>query len=215
MEEFSSNKQLLDFLVKSGYLKTPSIIEAFKEIERKEFVPDDLAKEAYYNIPLPIGFAQTISQPVVVAFILELLKPKPGEKILDVGSGSGWTASLLAHTLGSEGKVFAVERIPELCELGKKNISKFGFLKEGRVEIFCRNGFAGLPEIAEKIGGFDGIISGASAEEIPAAWKKQIKIGGRIVSPVKNSILYSEKKDENSFLEKEFFGFSFVPLVRQ
>ena len=127
-----SMEELIDRLIKQGYLKTPLIIEAFRNIKRQDFVLEKLKDDADINAPLPIGYDQTISQPLTVAFMLELLQPKPGEKILDVGSGSAWQTALLAHCVGSPpvggGKVFGIERIPELVEFGKKNISKYNFI---------------------------------------------------------------------------------------
>lgn len=90
-------EELINDLIKQGYLKTPLIIEAFKNIKRKDFVSADLKDQADVNAPLPIGYSQTISQPLTVAFMLELLQPKPGEKILDIGAGSGWQTALLAY----------------------------------------------------------------------------------------------------------------------
>jgi len=208
-----TNEKLVGFLIKEGYLKTPLIIKAFKKIDRADFVSDDLKEASYENIPLPIGFGQTISQPLTVAFMLELLQPKKGERILDIGFGSGYLSALLACCLGKEGKVYAVEIIKELYDFGRQNLAKYNFLKSKRVETFLTNGYYGLEEIARKIKGFDGIIAGASAEEISPFWKEQIKEGGRIVAPVRNSILFL-KKEKGRFLEKEFFGFSFVPLVK-
>ena len=113
-------ENLIDSLIKDGYLKTPEIIEAFKAIDRANFVSNELKGDAYLNVPLSIGFGQTISQPLTVAFMLELLQPKKGEKILDVGAGSGWTIALLAFIVGDPpaggGKIIGVERIPELKE---------------------------------------------------------------------------------------------------
>lgn len=90
-------KNLVEHLRNGGYLKTPKIIDAFLNIDRIDFVPENLKEDAYLNIPLPIGKGQTISQPLTVAFMLELLGPKYGDKILDVGAGSGWTSALLAY----------------------------------------------------------------------------------------------------------------------
>ncbi len=87
--------QLIRELINSGYLKTPAIIEAFQKINRADFVPEEIKEESYINAPLPIGYGQTISQPLVVAFMLEQLEPQPADKILDIGSGSGWPSALL------------------------------------------------------------------------------------------------------------------------
>src|SRR4030043_2280630 len=93
---------LINDLIKEGWLKTPRIIEAFSKIKRVDFLPEDIKDLAEENTALSIGFGQTISQPLVVAFMLELLEPKPGENILDIGAGSGWTAALLAYATSEE-----------------------------------------------------------------------------------------------------------------
>ena len=114
-------KYLVKELISSGYLKTPEIIDAFQKIDRKDFVSDEYKDRAYVNAPLPIGYGQTISQPLTVAFMLELLQPEKGNKILEIGSGSGWQTALLARVVGDEGRVFAIELIPELEQFGRKN----------------------------------------------------------------------------------------------
>jgi len=207
---------LIQQLIQDGYLKTPLIIEAFRKINREDFLPEDLKNEADINAPLPIGFGQTISQPLTVAFMLELLEPKPGEKILDIGSGSGWQIALLSYCVGEKGKVFGVERVAELAEFGEKNAEKYGFVKKGIAKFIIGDGSKGLKNEAP----FDKIIAAASAKEIPEAWKKQVKIGGRIVAPVNESIWLLVKKSDlpagrqgNEFEEKEFPGFVFVPLI--
>ena len=114
-------KYLIKELIEEGVLKTPSIIEAFEKIDRKDFTPEGLRDKAYLNTPLPIGYGQTISQPFTVAFMLELLQPQSGDKVLEVGSGSGWQTTLLASIVGNfpidGGKVFALELIPELMTI--------------------------------------------------------------------------------------------------
>jgi len=207
----SSWQKFVEDLIAQGWLKTPRIISAFLKIKREDFLPEDLKNLAEYDGPLPIGFGQTISQPLVVAFMLEILEPKEGEKILDVGSGSGWTTALLAEIVGKKGKVIAIERIPELVEFGKKNVEKYNFVKEGRVKFIFGDGSKGYKIEAP----FDKILCSACAKNLPLAWKEQLKIGGRIATPIENSIWLFIKREENVFEEKEFPGFVFVPLIEE
>lgn len=201
---------LIDSLIKDGWLKTPRIIEAFREIKRADFMPEDMKNLAELNEALPIGYGQTISQPLVVAFMIENLKPEPGQKILDIGSGSGWTTALLSQIADKKGKVIAIEVIPELKEFGEKNVAKYNFIKKGIAEFICADGSRGYKKEAP----FDGILASAAVQrEIPQAWREQIKIGGRIVTPVGSSIWVLEKKSEKEFEETEHPGFAFVPLI--
>lgn len=204
-----NSRNLVASLRRDGYLKTPEIIEAFLKIDRVDFVPENLKSDAYLNIPLSIGEGQTISQPLTVAFMLELLQPKFGDRIFDVGAGSSWTSALMAYIVGKKGRVFAIEMVPELCDFGRENVEKYGFIKNGIVDYICGDGSLGL----EKEAPFDKILVSAAAEKIPIAWRKQLKIGGTIVAPVKNSIIRIIKRGKNKFEEKEFYGFSFVPLI--
>ncbi|MBI3046434.1 MAG: protein-L-isoaspartate O-methyltransferase [Candidatus Harrisonbacteria bacterium] len=233
-----TKEDLLETLIKDGYLKTSAIIEAFKQIDRKDFVAEDMKPGsensssrsasdgeaarvstswkdlAYENIALPLMAGQTISQPLVVAFMLELLELKPGEKVLDIGTGSGWNTALMAQLVGEnglpgQGKIFSIERIEELYNFAKENLKKYGFPENGTVELILGDGSRGYKDGAP----YDKIIAAASAGEIPEAWKEQLKIGGRIVAPVKDSIIVINKSAKDKFEKKEYFGFSFVPLV--
>lgn len=198
---------LIEELIRQGYLKTPEIIEAFYKIKRRDFLPKNLIAEESVNAPLPIGHGQTISQPLTVAFMFELLKPKKYQKILDIGSGSGWSTAMLAEIVGSKGKVFAIERVSELKEFGQKNIAKYKF---SNVKFFCQDGTLGLPNQAP----FDRIIVAAAAIEIPQALKDQLTIGGRLVIPTDASdIRLIERIDKDNYKEIIYPGFVFVPLI--
>lgn len=206
---YLSNEALMDSLIKDGYLKTPAVIEAFKKIDRKDFVPEEYKKEAYGNYPLSIGFGQTISQPLTVAFMLELLEVKEGNKILEIGTGSGWQTGLLSALVGESGKVISIERLQDLAKLAESNLEKYEFKKGGALNLLVGDGSKGYPSEAP----FDRIISAAAAEKIPEAWKDQLKVHGRIVAPLKESVVVIEKTGPEEFTQKEYFGFSFVPLV--
>lgn len=207
---------LIDSLIQEGWLKTEIIKKAFKKIKREDFLPKDLKNLAEINEALPIGQGQTISQPLVVAFMLEQLQPKPGEKILDVGSGSGWTTALLAQIVGGEsknirGQIIAIEIVPSLKEFGETNVAKYNFIKKGIVKFLLGDGSRGSPQEAP----FDKILASASADKIPEAWKEQLKVGGKIVAPVGSSIRTIIKKSESQFEEIDYPGFVFVPLIKK
>jgi len=207
--EDRDEQKFIDPLIEQGWLKTPEIIEAFRKIKRIDFLPQDMKDLAELNEALPIGYGQTISQPLVVAFMLEQLEPKKGDKILDIGSGSGWTTALLAEIVGSKGKVIAIDIIPELVEFGKNNVLKYNFIEKRIVEFFCTDGSKGYQKEAP----YDKILVSAAAERVCPAWQEQVKIGGRIVTPLGSSIWLFIKKSESQFEEIEYLGFAFVPLI--
>lgn len=207
-----NNRELVEKLKEKEVLKTPAIISAFEKIDRMDFVIDFLKDAAYINKPLGIGFGQTISEPLAVAFVLELLQPQKGDKILDIGFGSGWQTSLLAELVGEEGMVCGLEILPEIYEFGKENIDKCENLKSKNVKLFLGDGFDGLPEEAP----FDKIVSGAAPEkEVPQAWKDQLKVGGSLVFPMRDDIWIFTKKSESEFEGKNYPGFFFLPLVKK
>lgn len=182
------------------------IEEAFEVIDRAKFMPADVRHLAGYDHAVPIGYGQTISQPYTVSLMLKWLDPQPGDKILDIGSGSGWTAALLAHLVGPKGKVYAVERIPELVEFGRDNIEKHGI----KNAYFSTAGEKlGLPEEAP----FDRILVSASADQFPEELMGQLNINGKLVIPVSSDILEITKTSKKSRDVRKHPGFVFVPLV--
>jgi len=207
--EGGDEQKFIDLLIQGGWLKTPKIVKAFQKIKRVDFLPEDMKNLAELNEALPIGYGQTISQPLVVAFMLEQLEPKVGEKILDIGSGSGWTTALLAEIVGERGKVVAIDIVPELVEFGRKNIEKYNFIEKGIVNCICTDGSKGYSKEAP----YDKILVSATARELTSAWKEQLKVGGRIVVPIDSSVWLYIKKDQKHFEEIEYPGFIFVPLI--
>jgi len=200
-----TNETLIAFLKNTGAIKTMAAENAFRAVDRARFVPEELKSDAYADAPLPIGAGQTISQPTVVAFCLEWLQVRPGDRVLDVGSGSGWTTALLAHLAGTAGSVIGVERIPELVSFGSKNLEKYKFANT-RIEQSGKN--LGKPEAAP----FDRILVSASADEIPDALVKQLKDGGRMVISVRNAICVVDLFNGRSRIVCHE-GFVFVPLI--
>ncbi|MBU0632771.1 protein-L-isoaspartate O-methyltransferase [bacterium] len=201
-----SNSALVSYLVESGALHTRNIIEAFQNIDRADFVASDVNSSMIYgDFPLQIGHQQTISQPSTVAKMLEMLAPKEGEKILDIGSGSGWTTALLAHIVKDKGLVIGVERIRSVMEFGRANLKKYKFKN---AEIMQAGAALGMP--SEK---FDRILVSAAADEFPTRLIEQLKIGGKLVIPVRNYIFEVTKKADDKLEVLEHYGYSFVPLV--
>jgi protein-L-isoaspartate(D-aspartate) O-methyltransferase len=207
---FKSNQELVNYLKERRVLITKETIDAFLKIDRQNFVKEEYKQQAYFDSPLPTLMGQTISQPYVVAFMLELLQPQKGQKILDIGFGSGWTTSLLAKIVGKNGKIYSTEIIPEVFELGKKNIEKYNFIQKGIVEIFPIDGSKGLSEKAP----FDRILVSAAAKKIPEKMVAQLKNNGILVIPDFEGIWKIKKI--NGKIEKEYHcGFVFVPLVEK
>jgi len=180
------------------------IINAFEKIPREGFVPEEHKKFSYEDIPLPIGYQQTISQPYTIAFMLTLLEVKDKQKILEVGSGSGYVLALLSQ-LCKNGKIFGIERIKELADSSKEKLKNYK-----NVKLIHGDGSKGLLKEAP----FDRILVSAASNEIPQKLVMQLKPRGILVAPVRNSIIVFKKINAEGKI-KEYTGFSFVPLVEE
>jgi protein-L-isoaspartate(D-aspartate) O-methyltransferase len=200
-----SNNEMVDYLINVGALHSSRIIEAFRHVDRADFVADRSAMDIYEDYPLGIGNGQTISQPRTVAMMLEMLSPKEGDKILDIGSGSGWTTALLAYVVGEGGSVTGVERVGELVKFESFNLKKYKFKNAKIVQSGDELGIAG-----EK---FDRILVSAAADKLPYELIKQLKVGGKLVIPIQSSVFEIVKKEGGEFDANEHYGFAFVPLI--
>jgi protein-L-isoaspartate(D-aspartate) O-methyltransferase len=201
-----TNKILIDAIIQAGILNTPRIINAFQKVDRKYFVLPEYQDYTYIDKPLPIGKNQTISQPSTVAFMLEQLEPHIGDKILDIGSGSAWTSSLLCYIVGESGSVIGLELIEELVKTGQNNLTKCNFANHCSIQ----KAGAGLGISGKK---FDKILVSASAKKIPEELFAQLKTNGILIIPIKNSIYKFKKNNNADIISQEFPGFIFVPLV--
>ena len=202
-----SNQELVNHLISIKYLQSKSLINAFRKIDRKDFLEPNEKKYAYLDSALGIGFNQTISQPLVVAFMLELLDLKKNQKIMDIGTGSGYTTALISEALGGTENVIGLEKIPQLVIRGNENLKKYFPNHDQTIKLAKKTlGLNGKT--------FDRILVSAAAKKIPLALAKQLKENGKLVIPVKNSIFLMEKNGEQTN-QKEYFGFSFVPLIEE
>jgi len=208
-----------------GMIAHPVVRDAMDVVKREDFLPPEQQSFADEDHPIAIGYGQTNSQPYTVAFMLNLLDPRPAQKILDIGSGSGWTSVLLARIVSQTGTmqrlsqsgaqasgiVYAVERIPELVAFARANAEKYGFVESGVLLFIHSDGSLGLPEHAP----FHRILVSAAFQQFPNRLLEQLVDGGVLVVPVdkpERGIVKAVKQGKNVL--KQFFpGFVFVPMV--
>lgn len=183
----------------------PMIVNALNRIDRKDFLPDTLKNQAYNDIELEVGYNQVLNKPTVIAQMIALLKPKFGGRYLDIGSGTGYSALILAFVSGDEGHVYSLERVQWLWEQASMNAKKYPEIKN--IDFLYRDGNAGLPQKAP----FDGIHIAFAMESIPENLKMQLKInGGRLVCPTTDmNLRVIERKSIDQYEEEIVPGFIF------
>lgn len=201
-----NKQQLIERLRAIGF--SPKILEAFSEVKREDFVPEELERDTYEDTALPIGHGQTISQPYTIAVMLSELDLNEGQKVLEVGSGSGYVLALISKIIGKKGKVFGLEIIGKLAKKSKEALENYSNIK-----VYNKNGFNGLPEEAP----FDRILVSAAVREIPKKLLSQLKDNGILVAPkgpvFEQNIVVIQRQGDKFITKSEIPGFVFVPFV--
>ena len=192
--------------IESRGVNDPGVLKAMREVPRHEFVPEKYREDAYKDHPLPIGYGQTISQPYIVAYMSQALELKPGDKVLEIGTGSGYQAAVLSRLAG---EVFSVEIICDLEREARKTLDRLGY---SSVRSRCADGYKGWPEEAP----FDAIMVTAAPERVPQPLLDQLKPGGRLVMPVGTRFtqeLILIRKTDKGLLKESLLSVIFVPMT--
>ena len=198
-------RQMVARQLEARGIRDRAVLRAMKTVPRERFVPRDQRRAAYEDRALAIGEEQTISQPYVVAAMTQALRPKASDRILEVGTGSGYQAAVLAQLVA---EVHSIEIVPSLAETARRVLSELGY---DNVRVIVGDGFGGLPEQAP----FDGIMVTAAPAQVPAPLLQQLKVGGRLVIPVgeREQTLQVHTRVEDGFEVETLFDVRFVPMT--
>jgi protein-L-isoaspartate(D-aspartate) O-methyltransferase len=208
MDFESQRERLVDNELRMLGIRDDAVLRAMRFVPREAFVSQEISEFAYRNAPLPIGFGQTISQPLIVAHMAEALELAPSERVLEIGTGSGYAAAVLSRIAK---EVFTVERHPELAEAAIERLTRLGY---DNVRVLCGDGTRGWPEEAP----FDAIVVAAGSPGIPPALLEQLRIGGRLVIPVggkkdSQQLIRAIRRGHEEFEYEELGAVRFVPLI--
>jgi protein-L-isoaspartate(D-aspartate) O-methyltransferase len=190
-------------------IQDPGVLKGMREVPREQFVPDELKPNAYDDGPLPIGGGQTISQPYIVALMIQAMRLEPSDKVLEIGTGSGYAAAVTSYAAA---EVYTVERYEDLAETAREKLKRLGYRN---VHVLVGDGTLGWREHAP----YNGIVVTAGAPDVPGPLKEQLAVGGRLVIPVGDSglmgqeLLRVRKESEDEFKQEHLGAVRFVPLV--
>lgn len=203
-----SRKKMVDQQIIGRGIKDPLVIAAMRQVPREAFVEKNLRPYAYDDGPLPLVEGQTISQPYVVALMIELLRLGPADRVLEIGTGSGYAAAVLSQIAD---EVYTVERVPALAKYAQKNITK---LRYENIQLKQGDGTLGWPEFAP----YEAIIVAAGGPSVPVALKEQLAVGGRLIIPVgkeqrSQRLVQVIRISQDDIEEKQLSFVRFVPLI--
>ena len=209
MTDFSREREaMVERHLKRRGITEPAILEAFLEVPREAFIAGNNVHLAYGDHPLPIEAGQTISQPYIVALMIQAAGIKPGDRVLEIGAGSGYAAAVISRIAG---KVIAIERQHELVEIARERLRRLGY---DNVEIVEGDGTQGWRDAAP----YDAILAAASGSHVPRPLVEQLAPGGRIVMPVGDpgwvqQLIKVTKNDDGTLVQQDLGGVRFVPLI--
>jgi protein-L-isoaspartate(D-aspartate) O-methyltransferase len=205
-------KELVSTLSDMGYIKTDLVKEAMIKVPREEFMTPETKHYAYLDRPIPLQEGQTISAPHMVAIICEKLALEEGMKVLEIGTGFGYNAAVVAEIIGDKGHVYTIERIKNLKNIAVRNLKRTGYSE--KVTVIHGDGTNGYEEKSP----FDRIYATASAPKVPEPLKQQLKIGGRLLTPIGRDTSVQEllcllRINENDYKSYNLGGVVFVPMI--
>jgi protein-L-isoaspartate(D-aspartate) O-methyltransferase len=207
-----NREDLVSNLSAMGYIKNDMVKNAMIKVPREEFMTPETKNYAYLDRPIPLKNGQTISAPHMVAIICEKLALKKGMKVLEIGTGFGYNAAVVAEILGPEGHVFTIERIENLKSIAEQNLKRTGY--SDNVTVILGDGTKGYKEKSP----YDRIYATASAPKVPEPLKDQLKIGGRLLTPIGRDpsvqeLLCMERVNDNEYRSYNLGGVVFVPMI--
>ncbi|MCS7223427.1 MAG: protein-L-isoaspartate(D-aspartate) O-methyltransferase [Armatimonadetes bacterium] len=201
-----ARRQMVQYLAQQWKIKNSRVLKALSQVPRHLFIPEDQRERAYEDTPLPIGLGQTISAPSVVAYMTEQIRPRPTDRVLEVGTGSGYQAAVLSLLVK---EVYTIEILPALAEKAKETLKQLGYTN---VMVKVGDGFEGWKEMAP----FDAIIVTCAAPKVPEPLFEQLKEGGRMILPIGGTLfqrLYLIEKRNGKLIKKPLLPAHFVPMV--
>jgi len=199
-------EKMVEEQIKSRGIENPKVLEAMSNVKRHLFVPPQMSYMAYKDHPVPIGYKQTISQPYIVAYMTELLELEEDDKVLEIGTGSGYQAAILAELVR---EVYTIEIIKPLADQARKRLGSMGYIN---IQVKHGDGYKGWPKKAP----FDAIMVTAAPDEIPESLIEQLKIGGKMIAPVGSYYqeLYLVTKKVGGINKEKLIPVRFVPMVK-